>query len=222
MTSTPAKLIVLGAAQHAKVIVSILRESYADRYQIVGYLDDSPALQGTTLLDLPILGTLADLPAAIEKHGLAAACIGVSNRFMEVRREQFERVVELGLETPNVIHQRAYVSPDAKLGRGIVLNPGVIVNAFAEVHDNCVSYSNSTIEHETVLYPNTYIGPGVNFSSNARVGPNTFVGAGSRIIPDIRIGSGTTVGAGSVVIRDLPDDCTAVGVPAVPIKTKDS
>jgi acetyltransferase-like isoleucine patch superfamily enzyme len=34
----------------------------------------------------------------------------------------------------------------------------------------------------------------------------------------MKIGNETIIGAGAVVSRTLPDNCTAVGVPAKPIK----
>ncbi len=211
-------LIILGARQHAKVLISILREFFSNEYAIVGCLDDDPKLTGTTLLSVPILGPMNLLPECRKRHGVNSALIGVSNRFMKVRDQLFQKVKQCGLETPNLIHPRAYVSSDAHIGRGVVLNPGVIVNAFASVGDNCVCYSNATIEHETQLEENVYVGPGVNFSSNARVGAHTFLGAGSRIIPDIQIGTRVLVGAGTVIIRNVPDDCTVVGVPAKMVK----
>jgi acetyltransferase-like isoleucine patch superfamily enzyme len=45
-----------------------------------------------------------------------------------------------------------------------------------------------------------------------------FLGIGAKVIPGVKIGAGTTVGAGAVVIEDLPENVTAVGVPARVIK----
>jgi len=51
------------------------------------------------------------------------------------------------------------------------------------------------------------------------VGEGTFIGLGSSVIPGIRIGRWSVIGAGAAVTEDLPDNCTAVGVPARVIKT---
>ena len=40
------------------------------------------------------------------------------------------------------------------------------------------------------------------------------IGAGAVIIGDIRIGSNVLIGANAVVIDDIPDNCTAIGIPA--------
>lgn len=50
------------------------------------------------------------------------------------------------------------------------------------------------------------------------MGEGTELGTGTQIIQQRRVGKGVSLGAGAVVIRDLPDKCTAVGIPAVPIR----
>lgn len=208
------KLLIIGARQHAKVLVAIIEEFYGRQFSIAGCLDDDPTLAGSELLGHPVLGTLAELENVVASLGIAGVAIGISNRYMILRGEMYDRVKGMGLSVPSLIHDRAYVSKRAELGDGVVLNPGVVVNAYSAIGNNTVIYSNSTIEHETRLSDNVYIGPGVNFSSNARVGKGTFIGAGARIIPDINIGSNVVVGAGSVVIEDVPDGVTVAGVPA--------
>ncbi|MCP4708917.1 MAG: acetyltransferase [Planctomycetes bacterium] len=214
------RLLILGSRQHAKVLVAIARECYAERYDIVGYLNDDPDLLHSKVLGLSILGPFAELPDTIREHQITHVGIGVSNRFMTDRDMLFRSILELGCQVPSMIHDRAFVSPFASIGQGVTLNPGVVVNAYAQVGDNTVVYSNTTIEHETVLSNNVYVGPGVNFSSNAHVGPNTFIGAGAKIIPDIHIGNNVAVGAGSVIIHDIPDNVTVAGIPATIINQR--
>ena len=40
------------------------------------------------------------------------------------------------------------------------------------------------------------------------------IGAGAKILGNIRVGENAKIGANSVVIKDVPKDCTAVGIPA--------
>lgn len=212
----------MGARQHAKVVCNILKSSKhtCNSVEVVGFVDDNPELHGATLLGLPILGKFTDLPNLKEQLQLDAAIMGISNRFMNVRRKYFERFRQLGFKTVNAIHNAAVIDPEATLGVGIVLNPSCVVNTFAKVGDNVVAYSGSTIEHEDIIDNNVYLGPGVNMASGVQVGEDTFLGAGTKVIPDIAIGKNVTVGAGSVVVEDIPDNSIAVGAPARVIKTK--
>jgi serine O-acetyltransferase len=46
-------------------------------------------------------------------------------------------------------------------------------------------------------------------------GDHVDIGAGAKILGPIRIGNHVHIGANAVVLQDVPDHCTAVGVPAV-------
>ena len=58
----------------------------------------------------------------------------------------------------------------------------------------------------------------VNVSGNTLLGECVEMGTGSQIIQGQSVGDGTIVGAGAVVVKELPKECTAVGIPAKPIK----
>ncbi|WP_430508183.1 DapH/DapD/GlmU-related protein [Rossellomorea marisflavi] len=50
------------------------------------------------------------------------------------------------------------------------------------------------------------------------IGDNVWLGDNVCILPGVNIGSGCVIGANAVVNKDIPDNCIAVGVPAVVIK----
>ena len=60
--------------------------------------------------------------------------------------------------------------------------------------------------------------PSVNISGFVKTEECVSVGTGSAIIQGVNIGRNTVVGAGAVVVKDFPENCTAVGSPAKPIK----
>jgi serine O-acetyltransferase len=47
------------------------------------------------------------------------------------------------------------------------------------------------------------------------LGNNVDIGAGAKVLGPIRVGNDVHIGANAVVITDVPDNCIAVGVPAV-------
>ena len=89
----------------------------------------------------------------------------------------------------------------------------------------CILHFGPTIVHpDTIAGYNLTILPGVTIgeanNGTPILGDNVAVGTGAIIIGAIRIGNNVNIGAGSVVTRDLPDNCTAVGVPAKPLHQK--
>ena len=60
--------------------------------------------------------------------------------------------------------------------------------------------------------------PSVNVSGESTIGEGVYVGVGAKLINRLTVGDNTIIGAGAVVAKDLPANCTAVGVPAKVIK----
>ena len=60
--------------------------------------------------------------------------------------------------------------------------------------------------------PLAYVHPGAKIARNVVIDPFT------TIHNNVEIGEGTIIGAGAVVAKSLPPNCTAVGIPAKPVK----
>ena len=57
----------------------------------------------------------------------------------------------------------------------------------------------------------------IGYSKDERapiIGDNVNINAGAKVIGSIRIGNNVKIGANAVVVKDVPDNCTVVGVPA--------
>ncbi len=208
-------VVIVGAAQHAKVVLHILRTSKSGKNcNIVGFVDDNANLHGKKIDGTKVLGKFDDLPALKKKLKIDHGIIGISNRYMSVRALYFKKLAKFGLDYVNAIHDSAVIESNTKIGRGVVINPNCVINSYASVGDNCVIYSNSVIEHEDVIGNNVYIGPGVILTADVRIGDNSFLGVGTKVIPHIKIGKNVIVGAGSVVTKNIGDNYVVVGVPA--------
>lgn len=100
--------------------------------------------------------------------------------------------------------------PCARIGIGIMFDhaTGIVIGETAVVGDNCSLFHNVTLG-----------GTGkIGGDRHPKLGDNVTVGAGTQILGNIKIGKGTKIGAGSVVLEDLPENVTAVGVPAKVVK----
>jgi serine O-acetyltransferase len=100
--------------------------------------------------------------------------------------------------------------PCAKIGIGVIFDhaTGIVIGETAVVGDNCSLFHNVTLGNTGK----------VTGDRHPKLGNGVVVGAGSLILGNIKIGSGTKIGAGSVVVSDLPENVTAVGVPAKIVK----
>ena len=78
---------------------------------------------------------------------------------------------------------------------------GIIISHYAKIGKNCTIYQQVTIAQD-------------ENNKAATIGDNVSIGAGAKIIGNVTIGDNVRIGANAVVIKDVPSDCTAVGVPA--------
>lgn len=104
------------------------------------------------------------------------------------------------------------IHPGAKIGRGLFIDHGmgVVIGETAEIGDNVVMYHGVTLggtgKHKGKRHPT--------------VGNNVLIGSGAKVLGPIKIGDNSKVGANAVVLKDIPADCTAVGIPVRVINHK--
>jgi serine O-acetyltransferase len=97
------------------------------------------------------------------------------------------------------------IHPGATIGRAVFIDHGmgVVIGETAIVGDSALIYQGVTLG-----------GTGKECGKrHPTLGENVVVGAGSKVLGNIEIGNNVRIGAGSVVLRDVPSDCTVVGVP---------
>ncbi len=97
------------------------------------------------------------------------------------------------------------IHPGARIGQGVFIDHGMGV----------VIGETAIVGNYALIYQGVTLG-GTGKESGKRhptLGENVVVGAGAKVLGNIQIGDRVRVGAGSVVLRDVPSDCTVVGVP---------
>lgn len=97
------------------------------------------------------------------------------------------------------------IHPGARLGQGVVIDHGmgVVIGETAILGDYCLIYQGVTLG-----------GTGKETGKrHPTLGDNVVVGAGAKVLGNLNIGHNVRIGAGSVVLREVPSDCTVVGIP---------
>jgi sugar O-acyltransferase (sialic acid O-acetyltransferase NeuD family) len=174
----------------------------------VGFLDDDPARLGKRVLNLPVLGTLAQL-AQIERDAVVVA-IG-DNR---LRQKIFMTLRAQGEHLHTAIHPRATIAPDVTIGPGAMVCAGVVVNTGSTIGANTILNTGATIDHHNQIGDHCHVAPGAHLGGEVTIGDGTLVGIGATVLPRMAVGRWCVVGAGAVVHKDVADRCVAVGVPA--------
>lgn len=98
------------------------------------------------------------------------------------------------------------IHPAAKIGKGFFIDHGmgVVIGETAEIGDNCTLYQGVTLG-----------GTGKDVGKrHPTLGDNVMVGAGAKVLGPVYIGSNSKIAANAVVLHPVPENSTAVGIPA--------
>jgi serine O-acetyltransferase len=107
------------------------------------------------------------------------------------------------------IHSGLELSPRAQMG------PGVYIAHFGPtvIHPETSAGSNLTLLQGVTI--------GEHNKGVPRIGNNVGIGTGAKVIGGITIGDNVIIGSGAVVVKDVPDNCTVVGIPAKPVRSEE-
>ena len=210
------KIIIIGAGQHARVVLYNIEEQ--DKYDVIGFLDSNDSRIGDFFEGKKILGNYQkeDLRKLSENIGTNKFFIGFGN--MKYRKKVFEYFINNGWEAVNIIHPNAVIYKKAKLGRGILIECGCLITPNPIIGDNVVINTGSQVNHDNIIENHVYIASGVVLSGGIKIGENTLLDDGVIITLGCSVGENSLIGAGGVVTKNIPAGVVAYGNPCKVIR----
>lgn len=97
------------------------------------------------------------------------------------------------------------IHPGAQIGRRFFIDHGlgVVIGETTVIGDDCTIYQGVTLG-----------GTGKERGKrHPTLGNNVLVGVGAKVLGAIVVGDNSRIGAGAVVVKDVPPNCTVVGIP---------
>lgn len=211
-------IAVVGTGGFAREVMSMLENINAvtPQYNILGFVDKSTDI---VINGYPVIGDDETINQTTEPISLVIA-VGDPWLKEKIRNKYTNTLVSF----PTIIHPSALIqSKDTvKIGDGCIICAGTIITCNIEIKDFVTLNLSCTVGHDTVISDYCSFMPSVNISGEINLENKVYVGTGAKIIQQLTIGENTIVGAGAVVVKSLPANCTAVGVPAKPIKFRES
>jgi sugar O-acyltransferase (sialic acid O-acetyltransferase NeuD family) len=201
-----AKLLILGAGGHGKVVSEIAQ--LMKQWEEIAFLDDREDI--SEVLGIPIVGKLADLPALKSEYEYAFVAIGSNT----ARLKWTEKLNQYAFKIPILIHPSSTVSGKSTIGEGTVIMAGAVINTDAIIGRSCIINTASTIDHDCILQDGVHTSPGTHLGGTVKIGERTWICIGATIINNINIGCDSVIAAGAVVTRDVPSNVLVAGVPA--------
>ena len=208
-------IVVIGVGGTSRDILDALEAINAAQstWNILGFLDDNPALHGREVYGYGVLGATDAVLRREFAH--ADVVIGVANdRRLLIRREIRDRL-GIGPERyPVIAHPTAVISPKASIGAGSFILSGSYCAGNTRLGEHVIVLQNSVIGHDIEIASFVTVSGTVSMGGGVKIGEGAYIGLGSVVLPGVRIGRRSRVGIGAVVIGDVPDFLTVFGNPA--------
>lgn len=196
-----AKILILGAGGHGRVVLEALRS----RGVKAEFIDP----KGGGAVD----GAKVHSGALPFKRESLANGVGASPDIAR-RRAVYEEASAKGFLFPPVVAASAAVSKLARLEHGAQVLTRAVVHPGAVIGVNAVVNTAAVVEHDAVVGAHAFVAPGAVLLGACRIGAGAFIGAGAIVLPGISVGENAVVGAGAVVTSDVPAGAHVAGVPA--------
>lgn len=209
------KILIFGAGGFGREVQWLIERINQKEHvwQIEGYLDDGME-PGTEINGYKVLGGVEELQRY--DNSVSVVCAVGSAK---VREKIVSRIKQIGqFQFPNLIDPDVQNSQFVSMGEGNIVCAGNILTVNISMKDFVILNLSCTVGHDVVIESFVTVYPGVNISGCTLLKKGVELGTGSKIIQGKVIGENTIVGAGAVVVRDLPPECTAIGMPAKPVK----
>lgn len=208
-------IVIYGSGGFAREVAHLIEDinKVNNKWNVLGFLDDNIDNHGMKINGLLVLGGkewLSDKSRISIVLGIGSPKVkkGIIRKL-----EKYTNVLY-----PNLIHPTVTFSRFNNIGSGNVICEGNILTTNIKLFDFVTINLNCTIGHDAELGSYCTVLPNGSISGNVVFEECVDFGTNSTIIQGLRVGEGTVVGAGAVVVKDLPPKCTAVGMPAKPIK----
>lgn len=193
------RLLVIGAGGHGRVAADIAK---CCGYDQIAYLDDADR-DG-------VIGTVADHKNYIDDADFFVA-IGNST----IRERIQNELTRAGASVVNLIHPSAVIADSVRIGRGVMIAAGSIINVDAVLGDGVIINTAASVDHDCVVGDYVHVSVGSHVCGTVCIGKHTWIGAGATVINNINISGGCMIGAGAVVVKDITASGVYKGVPAV-------
>lgn len=216
MADSMKDIVILGAGGLGKEVAQLIKDINQDKktWNILGYIDETAEKHGSVINDTAVLGNfdwfekenrmnlwaVCALGNPKDKYNLLkkSSAVNINYATLIHPNARINKYSEIGFDC--IICCNSFISVNTKIGNHICINPGCGIG-----HD-------TVIEDYSSLYWN------VSLSGNVTIHEGCEIGSKATVIQKKTVGKWSVLGAGAVIVKDIPAFCTAVGVPAKPIK----
>jgi sugar O-acyltransferase (sialic acid O-acetyltransferase NeuD family) len=200
-------IYILGAGGLAKEIYFLI--SQIGGYNIKAFVDVN------TTSGVKIGDQFIEVITEKELMKFQGSCLamGIGNpKIVRKLKETFESHFEF----PNLIHPSVIADfENISWGKGNIVTANCILTTNIKIGSFNIFNLATSIGHDVEMGDCNLLNPCVSVSGCVKIGNNNLMGVKATILENKTIGNNSIIGAASLVLKDVPDNVTVMGVPAV-------
>lgn len=208
-------LIIYGAGDYGEELIWYINAINAVKveWNILGFIDDGMKSK-ELIYGYPILGGKDYLLHYKDEVFVicSIALPGVKKKIIE------DLSVNEKIRFPVIVHPSAVIAEDCHLGEGSCVGPNAVISIRTHIGRHVIVDQLANVGHHTTIGDYTLIAPCCAIGGHVSIGNSVDMGIGCSVMMLSEIAENVILGAGAVVVKNIPPCCTAVGVPAKPIK----
>jgi sugar O-acyltransferase (sialic acid O-acetyltransferase NeuD family) len=211
------KIIIIGSEGHGKVIADIIEKQ--GTFSIAGFVNANPQPK-TFVMGYPVLGSDNEL---VQLRAEFPNC----HFFIAIGDNSTRHKVKLKIESlfsdiafPSIIHPSAQIARDVKIGKGVCIMAGVVINSSSNIGDFCILNTKAGIDHDNSIGDFSSLAPNTTTGGDVSIGDFSAIGISATIKHGIKIGKHSVIGAASYINKNLPDNVVAYGIPGKIIRPR--
>ena len=207
-------LVIIGAGGMGREIYyhAMECEGFETEYRIKGFIDDN-------IHSLDGFDNFPEVLDTVDHYNICENDVFVTSiGSVKSKRLCIEKIINKGGTFISLIHPTARIAPDARLGTGVIIMRRVDIGSYTHVGNYSFIQADAVIGHDAIVGDFCRIDCKVVCVGGVKVEEAATIHTSAVISHRVTVGKRAIVGALSLVIRNVKDDTTVVGNPALRLR----
>ncbi|MCL6294675.1 acetyltransferase [Jejuia spongiicola] len=204
------KLAIIGSGDLGQQIA--YQATTDNQFNVVGFFDDFTE-KDSVVSGKKILGKLSEVQNAFSNKIFDEIIIGIGYKHLDFREKIFN-TLNKKIPFATFIHSSCFVDASCKIGNGVCVFPGSVLDQKVIIKDNVFINVGSIIAHDSKIENHTFISPSVAIAGFVSIGKRCNIGINSTLIDNISIVDDVQIGGGTVVVKSIEKSGLYVGNPS--------
>ncbi|HPT76999.1 MAG TPA: acetyltransferase [Defluviitaleaceae bacterium] len=208
------KLLIIGAGGLGREVAQYVKDinQIKPSFELLGFIDSDPDKKNICFDNVPVLGDFNELKDQLNSVEPIYGFCAVAKP--EIKRRLVQKMEDYKIQSVNIIHPASYVSPQVKIGKGVLISPYCTLTTNIIIGDYVHINPQSGIGHDSRIGAFSTLYWSVNISGNVTVEEGVEIGSKAFVKQGLTIEKNAVIGAGAVVVHSVKEGKIVVGVPA--------